>query len=101
MLKQLTPLLTAILLSGSFASPARAETQAPPNTSDNVAFCADFIQGVEGVSLGKCLSFLQTSDLNSPGFVAQLCRAFEASDPEDFYPLYDSVADCIATNQRQ
>lgn len=101
MMKPLTPLLAAVLLCGFSASPVTAQPSAPPSTSGNIAFCQDFIQQVEGVTLGRCLGFLQTSDLGSPGFIAQLCTAFEASDPEDFYLLYDSFADCVVTNHQQ
>lgn len=101
MFKQLTPLIACVVLSGPFAAPAMAQGgQAPPNTSANLAFCRDFIQEVPGVTLGGCVSFLGTQDLGSPGFITHLCQAFEGSDPENFYQLYDSLADCIASNHR-
>ena len=101
MLKHLTPLLAAALLSGSYAVPAAAEGHGPPSTADNTAFCREFIQEVEGVTLGRCLSFLQTEELGSAGFIEHLCYAFEASDPDEFYLLYSSVANCIVTNRQQ
>ena len=101
MLKQLTPLIACVLLSGTFSTPAIAQGgTAPPPTSANLAFCRDFIQQVDGVALGGCVSFLQTQDLGSPGFISHLCQAFEGSDPDNFYLLYDSLADCIVTNHQ-
>lgn len=99
-MKQLTTTFAAVLLLGSVASPAAAEATAPPNTVSNLAFCRAFIQAVP-IALGRCVSFLGTEDLNSPGFIAHMCTAFEASDPEDFYLVYDSFADCVITNHPQ
>lgn len=100
MLRHLTPFLVAALIYAPNATPAVAQRAAPPKTSDNLAFCAEFIQGVNGLALGECLSFLQTSDLGTPGFIPHLCTAFEKSDPEDFYLVYDSFADCVVSNQQ-
>ena len=101
MLKLPIAVLAAVLVCGSFASPATAQASAPPGTAGNSAFCREFIQEVAGVTFGRCLSFLQTSDLGSAGFIEHLCYAFEASDPEDFYLLYDSVPDCIVTEHQR
>ena len=95
MLKHITPMLAATLVSGSFGSPAAAQAQPPVNTAANLDFRRAFIQQVEGVPLGGCLSFLQTDELGSPGFIPHLCTAFEGSDPDEFYLIYSSFSDCV------
>lgn len=98
MLKFLTPLCASLIISASFASPAPAAPST--NTADNLAACRQINQGDPNVSVGQCLGFLQTFyTSHDHGWVPHYCKSLQYYEPEAFDAQYDSIADCITTNQ--
>jgi hypothetical protein len=91
--------LLALALLAFFALPTRISAE-PSNDKDNrIQACRVLHQEDPGVSIVECLGFLQ-SVYPSPetGWTPPFCRALVYYEPEFFYSLYVSVADCVARN---
>jgi hypothetical protein len=95
-----TSLLALIFLSSSLALPTAATAAPPTNTADNLAACRQLNQDDPNVSVGQCLGFVQTIDTSHEhGWIPHYCRALLYYEPESFDEQYDSVPECIITNE--
>ena|SRR2546430_15064818 len=91
--------LMALVVGASFSAVSVPASALAPTADDgsataNVEFCKQFSAG-SGIPVGRCVGFVQTEELGSAGFATHFCQAFEGSDPEEFYLIYDSYNECV------
>ena len=100
MSKHATPFLAAAFLLPAFAMPTATNATPPTNTGDNLIACRLLNQEDPNVSVGQCLGFVQTIyTSHEHGWVPHYCSALAYYEPQTFDEQYDSLADCIITNQ--
>jgi len=93
-------LIIAFALLCSFAEPLPVRAAPTTSRSDILQACLVLHRWDESVSSVQCLGFLDTIDMSPQGnWVPPFCRALDYFEPELFYSLYNSVADCIARNK--
>lgn len=92
-------LLVALPLLACFALPKAAHAEPSADKGSRLEACRVLHQEDPGVSVVECLGFLQSSDPSQEtGWTPPFCRALVYYDPEFFYSIYVSIADCVARN---
>lgn len=92
-------LLIALALLACLALPNASRAESPSDKGNRVQACRVLHQEDPGVSVVDCLGFLQSLDPSpETSWTPPFCRALVYYEPEFFYSLYVSVADCVARN---
>lgn len=92
-------LLVPLALLACVALPKASLAEPSSDKLNRVQACRVLHQEDPGVSVVECLGLLQSLDLPpEAGWTPPFCRALVYYEPEFFYSLYISVADCVARN---
>lgn len=93
-------LLVAVTLL-MIEAPKTANAQPPSDKGNTLQACRVIHQEDESVVVTDCMQFLQTSGkVVDTDWPPPFCRALAYYEPELFYSVYTSVADCIAHNKQ-
>lgn len=80
--------------------PLRAET--PSGEGNLVEACRVMHKEDPGVAVAQCLGFLEAEATSRESdWVPPFCRALAYYEPELFYSIYASVADCVVHNRQE
>ena len=94
-----TVVLIAFNVISSIAPPSAAPVE-PRTDTGKIEACRILHQEDPSVATVQCLAFLETGQASgTTDWVPPFCRALAYYEPEMFFSIYGSIADCIAHNE--
>lgn len=89
-----------VLILAFSALPQSAPAEPQADRQNMVEACRVIHQQDPSVAITQCLDFLQsTATAHQADWAQPFCRALSYYEPELFYSLYGSVADCVVHNR--
>src|SRR5689334_10247926 len=86
----------AALLIAAGVTPMTAASPALADPKPEIELCRDvLLPGRPESNLGECVSYITVAENGSEGEVSHHCDTLEENDPETFYALFVTKAECI------